>query len=141
MAVAINMREAIKPSDCDHPLLKIYLGIDPRMQYNVHQGELFFCVECGERYYCNEKNKKGEKTMDQEAKVGAVRQPLTMTPREVSELMGCSTQHIYDLHRRGQLPMAFKFGGSLLIGKKALKEWLEDKFGTDLDEEFDKKGV
>tara|TARA_Y100000310_G_C20573108_1_gene759053 strand:+ start:230 stop:400 length:171 start_codon:yes stop_codon:yes gene_type:complete len=55
MAVAINMMKAITPSDCDHPLLRLYLGID-RM---VHQGELFFCVECGERYYLNEKNKKG----------------------------------------------------------------------------------
>jgi hypothetical protein len=65
MAFAINMSEAIKPSDCDHPLLKIYLGDDALVKakkrgfkhFALPQGELVFCVECGERYFIVEMRK------------------------------------------------------------------------------------
>lgn len=78
----------------------------------------------------------GEIDMDERLQIEQKHKVLTMTAPEVAARMGCSRQHIYDLHRKGQLPFAFKFGGNLLIGKKAFKQWLEEKFGTDLDDEF-----
>ncbi|MCW3038995.1 MAG: DNA-binding protein [Solirubrobacterales bacterium] len=47
-----------------------------------------------------------------------------LTVREVSELLRCSTRHVYVLAERGELPGARRLGRKLLVSRRVLEAWL-----------------
>jgi excisionase family DNA binding protein len=60
---------------------------------------------------------------------GAIKEKITLTAEEVSQIMGMSKRFVYELAQRGELPCR-RFGKKVLFSRVAIEQLMEEPAGS-----------